>query len=169
MISSELRQAVIVARATVQLEREWSMMNSIPEGAAAPSGMEAPAEYLELLPAANGGIFGRIVVFDAKTVGKMQFYADETQGAPVPLGHESWFCFGKVNEDPLFINQKDGSVWGFPDTGIIWWQSDTFERLADNLNGFLMEYAFGHGYRSLSDAPEDDQWWRLLMRMESAE
>ncbi|MFI5824579.1 hypothetical protein ACIA8I_36690 [Streptomyces rishiriensis] len=169
MISPELRQAVVAARATVQLEREWSMMNSIPEGVTAPSGMEAPAEYLELLPAANGGIFGRIVIFDVKTVGKMQFYADETEGSPVPLDRESWFCFGKVNEDPLFINQKDGSIWGFPDMGIIWWQSDTFERLTDNLNDFLMEYAFGRGYRSLSGAPEDDQWWRLLMRMESTE
>lgn len=169
MISSELQQAVETARESVQLEREWSMMNSVPEGASGSTGTEAPAGYLELLPVANGGIFGRIVVFDAKTVGKMQFYADETEGAPVHLGRDSWFCFGKVNEDPLFIDRKDGSVWGFPDMGIIWWQSDVFENLADSLDAFLVEYVFGPGYRSLSGAPDDDQWWRLLMCMERAE
>jgi hypothetical protein len=169
MISPELQQAVVTARAAVKLEQEWSMMNSVPEGVVAPFGMAAPAEYLTLLPIVNGGIFGRIVVFNAKTVGKMQFYADETEGAPIQLGRESWFCFGKVNENPLFIDCKDGSVWGFPDMGIIWWQSDMFECLADSLGRFLMEYAFGPSYQPLSGAPDDDQWWRLLTHMRRSE
>ncbi|WP_371499929.1 hypothetical protein OG871_26440 [Kitasatospora sp. NBC_00374] len=169
MISPELEQAVVAARAAVQRERGWSMMNSVPKGVPAPSGMEAPPEYLELLRVANGGIFGRIVVFDVKTAGKMQFYADVIEGVPVRLGRESWFCFGKVNDDPLFIDRNDGSIWGFPDMGVIWWQSNVFERLSGSLDDFLVGHAFGPGYRLLSGAPEDDQWWRLLVHLERAE
>jgi hypothetical protein len=61
MISPELQQAVVTARAAVKLEQEWSMMNSVPEGVVAPFGMAAPAEYLTLLPIVNGGIFGRML------------------------------------------------------------------------------------------------------------
>ncbi|MER6955060.1 MULTISPECIES: hypothetical protein [unclassified Streptomyces] len=165
MISPEVQQALATARATVSLEQEWSMMNHLPAGATAPVRAEVPTEYLELLSVTDGGVFGRILVFDVKDVGKMQFYADDTEGALVPLGHDAWFCFGKVNEDPLFIKREDGSVWGFPDRGIIWWQSEGFERLADSLGAFLDEYVFGRRYRYLSGAPESDQWWRLLLHM----
>ncbi|WP_405984684.1 hypothetical protein [Streptomyces sp. NBC_00872] len=170
MISLELRQAFAVARDAVRLEPEWAMMNSIPEGVrGGPGAEEVPGDYLEFLSVANGAIFGRIVIFDAATIGEMQFYADETEGAPVRLGRESWFCFGKVNDDPLFISRRDGSVWGFPDMGIIWWQSDIFERLAGDLDEFLLRCVFGRGYLSVSGASEGDQWWRLLTHTGSAE
>jgi hypothetical protein len=162
MISPEVQRLLSDAREAVQLEPEWSMMNSVPEGVRVPAGTEGPTEYLELLEIANGGIFGRVVVFDAKTVAKMQFYADDTEGAPVRLGRDNWFCLGKVNDDPVFVNRKDGSVWGFPDRGVIWWQSDAFERWAGSVGDFILEYALGPAYRYASSAPEEDQWWRLL-------
>ncbi|MDT7784491.1 MAG: hypothetical protein QOF58_2910 [Pseudonocardiales bacterium] len=77
--------------------------------------VEAAAEgYLELLRLVDGGIFESVVVFGAKIVEKMQFYAEDDEGAPVRLGRELWFCFGKVNEDPLFVKRQDGAVWDFP-------------------------------------------------------
>jgi hypothetical protein len=145
------------------------MLNSIPEGISPPSGMEAPTDYLEFLSVADGGIFGRIGVFAAKLADKMQFYADEFDGAPVRLGHDAWFCFGRVNENPLFIDRRNGSVWGFPEVGILWWQGQAFERFASDLGGFLVEYVFGRGYLAISGASEDDQWSRLLERMRHPE
>ena len=62
------------------------MMNSVPEGTSIPAGMQAPTEYLELLEVVNGGIFGRIVIFDAKTARKMQFHADDMEGNVARLG-----------------------------------------------------------------------------------
>lgn len=162
MISSDLQQALEAARSAVPLQREWKVMNSIPEGVSRTSGLEAPAEYLDLLRLADGPIFGEVVVYDAKIIEKYQFYADEDEGAPVRLGRDLWFCFGKVNEDPLFINRQDGTVWGFPDRGIVWQDSDVFERFADSLGEFLERYALGPEYRALSGVGEDDQWWRLL-------
>lgn len=165
MISSVLEQAVAAARLAVPLEREWRMMNSIPEGTSRASGVEAPAEYLELLRLTDGPSFGEVVVYDVKRIEKNQFYADDDEGAPVRLGRDLWFCFGKVNEDPLFINRQDGSVWGFPDQGIVWQDSDVFEKFADSLGEFLERYALGPEYRALSGVEEDDQWWRLLMHI----
>jgi hypothetical protein len=169
MISPEVQEAVVAARSSVRLESEWSMMNSIPDGVSRRVETEAPAEYVDFLGLADGAIFGRVVIFDTNTVGQMQFYADETEGVPVQLGRGAWFCFGKVNEDPLFIRRSDGSVWGFPDRGVIWWQSDAFEQFADSLGDFLERYALGPEYRPLSGAPEDDQWWRLLRHIRRVE
>lgn len=165
MISSELRQAVRDARAAIPLEREWWMMNRIPEGIPRTSGADAPAEYLELLSLTEGPNFGAILVYDAKRVEKYQFYADEVEGAAVRLGRDLWFFFGLVNEDPLFINRQDGTVWGFPDRGIVWRDNDVFERFADSLGEFLERYALGSEYLAFSGSEEDDQWWRLLMHI----
>jgi hypothetical protein len=115
MISSELQQVVEAARAALNQEPEWSMMNSVPEGILRLSHTEAPAEYLDFLTLANEGIFGRVIIYSVKAVGKMQDYVDWTEDARTRLDRESWFCFGRVNrayEDPLFISRLDGSVWG---------------------------------------------------------
>lgn len=141
------------------------MLNSVPEGTSRSPGVEAPPEYLELLRLTDGPCFGDVVVLGVKWVEKNQFYADEDEGAPVRLGRDLWFCFGKVNEDPLFINRQDGTVWGFPDQGIVWRHSDVFEKFADSLGEFLERYALGPEYRALSGVEEDDQWWRLLMHI----
>ncbi|WP_328777943.1 hypothetical protein OHT68_00435 [Streptomyces canus] len=169
MISPEVPRILSTAREAVQLEQEWSMMNSVPAGGRAPVGTEGPSEYLELLGIANGGIFGRVVIFDAKTVTNMQFYADETEGAPVRLGCDNWFCLGKVNDDPVFVNRADGSAWGFPDRGVIWWQSDVFECWAEGVGDFILNFALGRGYRRVTGASEGDQWWRLLRHIGRAE
>lgn len=166
MIDPEIRRFVAAARAEVQSDQEWSMMNFVPEALTSPNVPEAPSEYVELLHLMNGGIFGSVVIFDAKIISKMQFHADSVESAPVTLGRESWFCFGKVNEDPLFMDRRDGSVWGFPDMGVTWWQSDVFECLSPSLGEFVLEYVFGSGYTTLSGAQDDDQWVRLLARLQ---
>lgn len=166
MISAELRHLMATARPMLLQDSEWSMVNSIPEGASGRSPPTiGPADYSEFLQVANGAIFGRIVVFDAKIIEKMQFYADPVDGAPVRLNREEWFSFGKVNEDPLFIRRSDNTIWGFPDVGVIWWQSGRFERVAEGLDAFLLRYAFGSEYLSLASADDTDQWWRLLQRL----
>ncbi|MFJ7967102.1 hypothetical protein [Streptomyces sp. NPDC096324] len=165
MISPEVAQILSVAREAVRLEPEWSMMNSVPEGGRVPLGTEGPIEYLEFLTIANGGIFGRVVIFDAKTVGKMQFYADEAEGVPIHLGRNEWFCLGKVNDDPVFVKRSDGSVWGFRDEGVIWWQSDAFECWAESVGDFVLDCALGADYRRVAGVSESDQWWRLLGRI----
>jgi hypothetical protein len=162
MLSSELGQVIADVRSAVALQQEWRMMNSVPQGVSGAIEFDVPAEYLELLRITDGPIFGGIVLYDAKRIEKYQFYADEDEGALVRLGREMWFFFGLVNEDPIFINRQDGSVWGFPDRGIVWQDSDAFEQFADGVGDFLEKYAFGQGYRSLVGVDEDDQWWRLL-------
>ena len=166
MISPELGQLLSVARTVLLQDSEWSTMNSIPEAASVRTLPAAgPVDYLEFLRTADGSIFGRISVFDARNIGKMQFYADPVEGVPVQLNREEWFSFGKVNEDPLFIRRDDNSIWGFPDAGVIWWQSDRFERFADDLESFLTCYVFGDRYLSFVQGDNNDQWWRFLRQL----
>jgi hypothetical protein len=51
---------------------------------------------------------------------------------------------------------------GFPDLGIVWQDSDVFEKFADSLGEFVERFALAPEYRALSGVGEDDQWWRLL-------
>lgn len=152
----------MAARGVVQSDHVWAMMNSVPDGWVGRDVDGVPAECLDFLRLANGGIFGSVVVFGVRSIEKLQFYADSVDDAPVVLGRGEWFCFGKVNDDPLFVNRHDGSVWGFPDVGVVWWQSHVFERLAGSVGEFLVEYVFGSGYSTLSGVEEDDQWQRLV-------
>ncbi|MEV6795435.1 hypothetical protein AB0M87_26370 [Streptomyces sp. NPDC051320] len=113
----------------------------------------------------SGAICGRLVLFDANVVADSQFYAEPTEGTAVQLNRGDWFCFGKANEDPLLLERATGAVWGFPDTGVIWWQSEGFEKLADILDGFLLDSACGHGYQELTGAGSEDPWATVLHRM----
>jgi hypothetical protein len=162
MTDHQLGELVLAARQRLPDDSEWSMMYSVPAGARTAVPADLPTGYATLLSIVDGGIFGRVVLFDAKTIEQMQFYADPIPGVPVRLDPGRWCCIGKVNEDPLFVDRTDGTVWWFPDVGVIWWQSDRFERLADDVTAFMTDHVFGAGYRALTGADEDDQWWRLL-------
>ncbi|MGW7273164.1 hypothetical protein ACWGH5_21880 [Streptomyces sp. NPDC054864] len=166
MISTELTDLLRESRALLSEDFELGMMNDTPApygGRPLPS--DIPDDYAEYLRQANGGIFGRVVLFDAKVVVDSQFYADTMDEAPVQLGREKWFCIGKVNDDPIFIDRRSGNIWGFPDTGVIWWQSETFEMFSRDLDGFLRHYAFGAGYAELTGATSDDTWLEVLARL----
>jgi len=165
MISSHLREVVARARAAIPLELEWSMYNSVPAGLARSRSLDAPVGYADFLSVADGVICGRIGVFSSKEFAELQLFADVVEDAPVQLGRESWFCFGKVVDDPLFIKRADGSVWGFPDIGISWYDSDVFVQYSVDFSTFVEDCVFGSRYREVTGAPGDDQWWRLLIHI----
>ncbi|MEV6765250.1 hypothetical protein AB0N16_32335 [Streptomyces sp. NPDC051105] len=166
MISRELGGLLADARSVLSDDFELGMMNSVPVGySGRPLGADTPADYVEFLAKANGGIFGRVVVFDAKVVADSQFYADPLEGAPVRLNRDEWFCCGKIDDDPVFLHRETGEVWGFPDTGVTWWQSEVFRRFADDLDGFLLHWAFGSGYQEISGADPDDSWLTVLRQL----
>jgi hypothetical protein len=163
MISRELEELLAAARSLLSEDFELGMMNNVPAGySGRPLGSDVPADYADFLSKADGGIFGCVVVFEAKVVVDSQFYADPMEGTPVRLNRDNWFCFGKINEDPVFLHRPTGEVWGFPDTGVIWWQSEVFEKFADNLDGFLLDKVFGSGYQEISGEDPDDSWLTVL-------
>ncbi|MCX4550136.1 hypothetical protein [Streptomyces sp. NBC_01500] len=141
------------------------MLNDVPEGYAGPLPTEVPTSYKDFLRKCNGAVFGRLVLFDAEVVAGSQFYADPQEGTPVQLNRSDWFCFGKADEDPLFLERATGAVRGFPDTGIVWWQSERFEKLGDSLDSFLLDRAFGAGYREFTGAGTEDTWATVLQRL----
>ncbi|GAB2882307.1 hypothetical protein GCM10027074_58370 [Streptomyces deserti] len=94
-----------------------------------------------------------------------QFYAEPGEGTPVQLNRQDWFCIGKIDEDPVFLHRPTGEIWGFPDTGVIWWQSEIFEKFADDLNTFLLDSAFGSGYQEISGDDPDDAWLTVLRQL----
>ncbi|MFD7232459.1 hypothetical protein [Streptomyces sp. NPDC059881] len=165
MISPEVRHLLDTARALLPRETEWDMMNSVPAGHTGRLDPSVPEAYREYLAVADGGIFSTVIFFEAGYAAGNQFLADTVEGAPVALGREDWFCFGKVYEDPLFLKRTDGTVWGFPDQGVIWWQSDVFEQWGEDLNSFLRDTVFGPGYRTVTDTDDEDPWWQVLREM----
>ncbi|MFJ3926373.1 hypothetical protein [Streptomyces sp. NPDC090022] len=162
MTSTELATLLAAARDLLPQNMDWEMMNQVPKGFSGGFGKSLdpsiPDPYQDYLKTANGGIFGRIVLFDAKSAPLSQFYAETPPGAPVPLGQDEWYCIGKVNEDPLFMRRADQSVWGFPDRGVVWSQSPDFEQWSKDLDGFLLEYVFGPGYARITGADDTDPW-----------
>ncbi|KPI15695.1 hypothetical protein OK074_2140 [Actinobacteria bacterium OK074] len=166
MTSQELEELLAAARSLLAEDFELGMMNDVPAGySGRPLAPDVPADYADFLRVANGGIFGRVVVFDAKVSVDSQFYADPMEGTPVQLNRDDWYCLGKINEDPVFLHRTTAEVWGFPDTGVTWWQSDVFEKFNDDFDDFLLDKAFGSGYRDISGDDPDDSWLTILRRL----
>ncbi|MEU9381345.1 hypothetical protein AB0D38_10240 [Streptomyces sp. NPDC048279] len=166
MISPELEELLAAARTLLADDFELGMMNDVPAGySGRPLPSDVPAAYADFLSRADGGIFGSVVLFEAKVVVDSQFYADPREGTPVQLNREEWFCIGKINEDPVFLRRSTGEIWGFPDTGVIWWQSEVFEKFADELNDFLLDKAFGSGYQNIAGDDPDDSWLTALRQL----
>jgi hypothetical protein len=164
-MTDEVRAVADAIRSALPRQEEWQMQNSVPGPYRGPAPAQSPASYRDFLAIANGLICGPLVVFDAATVPKMQFYADTAEGAPVKLRADEWFCAGTVNDEPWFLHRADESVWTFPDTGVAWWMSDRFEHAAPSLERFLLDIAWGPGYPTLTGATNDDQWWELLQEI----
>jgi hypothetical protein len=164
MISTTLRELIESARALLPEEEEWEMMNSMPKRAPKPLTIDVPDDYRELLTVSDGLGCGPITVFSSKYAAKNQSYTEPIEGAAVALDPETWFCFGTIDEDPLLIERATGAVHGFPDTGVIWWQSQRFEQYASSLDEFLTEHVFGPGYPALVRI-DDDQWCQFLRRL----
>ncbi|MFI2432433.1 hypothetical protein [Streptomyces sp. NPDC018693] len=165
--SDRLDALVAAARPLLAEDLDLGMMNSVPEGYGGPWPLpeELPAVYADFLARADGGIFGAVVLFGAKYAPRSQFYADSVEGGPVRLGREEWFCAGKIDEHPFFLHRATGEVWGFPDIGTIWWQSERFDRLGGDLTGFLLDKVFGPAYLALSGEGPDEPWPTVLRRL----
>ncbi|MFE7170777.1 hypothetical protein [Streptomyces sp. NPDC057616] len=167
MISRELEELFATARSLLADDFDLGMMNDVRGGySGRPLSSDIPADYVDFLIRADGGIFGSVVLFEAKVVVDSQFYADPREGTPVQLNRTQWFCIGKINEDPIFLHRATDEVWGFPDTGVIWWQSEAFEKFTDDLNGFLLEKVFGGGYREIAGEDPDDSWLTVLRQLD---
>lgn len=164
MISTMLRELIESARDLLPEQEEWEMMNSMPKRAPKPLTIDVPDDYRELLTVSDGLGCGPVTVFSSKYVAKNQTYTEPIEGAATVLDPEMWFCFGTIDEDPLLIERSTGAVHGFPDTGVIWWQSTRFEQYAPSLDKFLAEHVFGPGYPDLV-GDDDDQWCELLRRL----
>jgi hypothetical protein len=165
MITRETEELVADARRLLRQEEELSLTCYISEGTSRPPRDELPGEYVEFLRVANGAGFGRITILSGDHAMDSQFYADNVEGRAIQLGRDAWFCFGKVDDDPLFINRESGSVWAFPDRRRLWWQSDIFKQISNNLDSFINEYSLGNKYLILTGGSEDDPWWEFLGRM----
>jgi hypothetical protein len=139
------------------------MLNALPAGApSAAVDATLPASYREFLTLADGATCGDVTIFGSATVDSMQFHADPIAGAAVPLGRERWFCPGVISDEPFFINRSTEAVWYFPDTGVEWWMSPTFEKAADDFATFFLEWVTGPQYLRLSATGPEDQWAELL-------
>lgn len=164
MITEEFRQSLARVREAIDSSAEWSIFNSVPAGVSRRLDLDAPEEYLDFLLAADGAIMGSVVILDRKYVEKLQGLISPNR-VEVPEDPDTWFVVGKINENPVLVNRRDGSIWTYPDMLASWWVSRRFERVADSLAEFVSEYALGSGYLRITGSTESDEWWQLLRRL----
>lgn len=164
MITDEFRQTLARVREAIDSSEEWSIFNSVPAGVSRRPELDAPGEYLDFLLAADGAIMGSVVILDKKFAEKSQALISPGM-VEVPEDPGDWFVVGKVNENAVLANRRDGSIWTYPDMLTSWWESRRFERVADSLAEFVSEYGLGPGYLRITGAAESDQWWQLLRQL----
>jgi hypothetical protein len=163
-VTAELRRVVDELRAVVSSRAEWHMLNSLPAGSRLGADRQEtfPPGCRALLEVSDGPTCGDVTVFSAAYAPVMQSQAEPVAGMAVPLNRGEWFCCGAVRGDPLFVSKVSGEVWYFPDTGVLWWMSDAFEKAANDLQSFFLDHMAGPGYLRLTGCDADDQWARLL-------
>ncbi|MBC9731542.1 SMI1/KNR4 family protein [Streptomyces sp. TRM68367] len=165
-MSTELQRVVETLRNTMDMRTEWRMMNSLPAGAQLKDlPADLPASLRTFLTVANGATCGDVSIFSASTAEEMQFYADPISGAEITLGREKWLCCGVIVDDPFFVNRLSGEVWYFPDTGVEWWKSSSFEKAADDFTSFFLRFVAGSCYVDVSATGREDQWAELLRQV----
>ncbi|MGW8884440.1 hypothetical protein [Streptomyces sp. NPDC055749] len=159
--SAAVRLAVETLRSALPSRRTWLVQNALPPGS--PSTTPGlPAQVREFLAVADGATCGDVTIFGAATAEAMQFHADPVPGAPVTLGREDWFCPGVISDEPFFVSRATGEVWYFPDTGVAWWMSATFEKAAEDFATFFLEWMAGPEYVRLSATGPADPWLDVL-------
>jgi hypothetical protein len=114
MITGEFRQTLARVREAIDSSEEWSIFNSVPAGVSRLPELDAPEEYLDFLLAADGAIMGSVVILDRKFAEKSQALISPGM-VEVPEDPGNWFVVGKVNENPVLANRRDGSIWTYPD------------------------------------------------------
>lgn len=164
MITDAFRQSLQRVREAIDSDEEWSIFNSVPTGVSRRPELDAPEDYLDFLLVADGAIMGSVVILDRKYAGKSQALISPGM-VEVPEDPGDWFVVGKVNENPVLANRRDGSIWTYPDMLTSWWASRRFEKVANSLAEFVTEYGLGSGYLRITGAAESDQWWRLLRQL----
>ncbi|MFG2408927.1 hypothetical protein ACGFR8_32180 [Streptomyces brevispora] len=161
MITEEFRQGLARVREAIDSSEERSIFSSVPAAVSRRPDLDAPEEYLDFLLAADGAIMGSVVILDRKYVEKSQGLISPNR-VEVPEDPDNWFVVGKINDNPVLVNRRDGSIWTYPDMLVSWWASRRFERVADSLAEFVSEYALGSGYLRITGSSESDEWWQLL-------
>ncbi|POX56622.1 hypothetical protein C3489_04315 [Streptomyces sp. Ru71] len=165
-MSNELQRVVEALRDSMGRRPEWRMMNSLPAGAQPREvSAELPESLRNFLLVANGATCGDVTIFSTSVIDQMQFYADPIPDAQVTLGREEWLCGGVISDEPFFVNRLSGEVWYFPDTGVEWWQSPSFEMAAEDFTSFFLEFVAGPRYVDLSATGREDQWAEMLSHL----
>lgn len=159
--SAAILRAVVELRAALLLNGEWRVQNALPPGNPC-TALEIPVGVGQFLTVMDGATCGDVTVFGAVTAEAMQFHADPVPGAPVTLGREDWFCPGVISDEPFFVNRSTGAVWYFPDTGVAWWMSATFEKATEDFATFFLEWMAGPQYARISATGPDDPWADVL-------
>ena len=83
--------------------------------------------------------------------------AQQSAAKQLPGGASRWFCFGAVEDYPLVMDRRNGSVHLAPLEG----DFDEENSLGD-LDYFLATSVFGEEYADFVLDPESDPWYQLI-------
>ncbi|MHC5259984.1 hypothetical protein ACYSUO_19065 [Streptomyces sp. UC4497] len=148
--------------------RPEMVMSEIREGfRSSPLPSNIPPSYMKFLQLADGMYCGTAVtLFDAARSTSQQFYTEPIEDCPLPITAERHFCIGLINENPIFLDRRDGGIWYPPDTTTLWWMNEGIKKLSDGVFDFLNEWIISTRYASLAELTHEDfdqdEWVTLL-------
>ncbi|HEY8533280.1 MAG TPA: hypothetical protein VIL44_05310 [Micromonospora sp.] len=159
---SELIRRVERIREVLAQRPDGIKLGDFPPGRTV-SDSDLPPGLAEVLAVTDGARGGDIVVYSHERLKEQDIPFE--QAAAIPEGEaDRWLCFGTLNYEPLLVHRETGEVWWFPDTGVLWWQSEEFRKLTDSVAEFVVNYLLGSGYLDICVGGDDD-WARLLVEL----
>ncbi|MEV0156368.1 hypothetical protein AB0H57_21950 [Micromonospora sp. NPDC050686] len=162
-MNDELRRRVERIRAVLADRDDGIVLGDFPPGRTVEAA-GLPPGLAEVVAITEGPRAGDLVLLKADRIGEPEIPLDEV-AADVP-DPGNWVHVGARNYEPLLANATTGEVWWFPDTGVVWYESHLFEKLADNPADLVLDYLLGDGYLDIA-GPDD--WSALLVALGWAE
>ncbi|ROR43981.1 hypothetical protein [Kitasatospora cineracea] len=133
---------------------------------------ELPTDVRRLLALSDGIHFG-VRASVHSSAGIPAYEGAEMLGVATGVDNPGdYLNIGFVDEEPLLVDTRDGSVWvARSEPGGLWYQGSELLRIADGLDSFLSEWVAGPRFpelvlsKALDEEDRDlswDDWWRLL-------
>jgi hypothetical protein len=162
-LSTDLQATIERVRSTLEARPDGYTLGEFPAGLLPGTGPgDLPSGLRNVLETTDGPRGGLVTIFPAGDVAENQYYIEDHPDTYKAVANpDDYLCFGARNYEPLLVHRGTGEVWWFPDTGIPWYQSNRFERLAPDVATFVGDYLLGDGYRQMSPLP-DDHWYAFL-------
>lgn len=120
---------------------------------------EGNKDYYEFLAVSNGARCGSIDIFSFETMSKNEYYVDFIED--IADSQLEWSYIGQCVYEPILLNRLDGLVYQF-------FEGPPLEKgeCYGTFDEFITNYVFGEKYNDIVPDAKNDEWYKLLLRLQ---